>query len=380
MKKRLGGLCRPYEMILEKYRNKRYLLVWFLVINGLVSCSFPTHFGGLSAQQEEIKQQYKEVSALLTQTAQVTYDSMTLPAGPSTPAQTLLAPTATEIPFNAPPSIPALAATQELNVSDGKAIAAPCDLAQLGFPLDINVPDGSQFQPEEMFSKTWRLYNAGSCTWTADYTVVWFSGKDMGLNEVQPLNMEVLPGGLVDVTVDMVAPSSPGTYQSNWKLRNRDGVLFGIGPNGDAPFWVRIVVVPVGTPTVIPTVPSATPTPVIYSSGSLTLLLGEKVDLDSAQINQAENDDLGFQSAGADEIELVPMTGTHLAAYGPRPPQIIDCEQASADNAPAILAQEQTGMYYCYRTTKGLPGWILIKSVDLENGQVDLEFVTWVVP
>lgn len=360
-------------------KKRRYFLVFFLLINGLVSCTLPAHFGSPSSQ-EEIEQQYQEVSALLTQTAQVTHDSMTMPSAQSGPARTLPVPIATGIPMEVPLSVPDPSATRDLSQPDGKAIAAPCDLAQLGFPLDINVPDGTQFRPGETFSKTWRLYNAGTCTWTPDYAVIWFSGKDMGVNDVQPLYMEVLPGGLVDVTIDMAAPLSPGTYQSNWKLRNRDGAMFGIGPNGDAPFWVRIVVAPVETPTVIPTIPEPTATPVIYASGSLTLSLGEGVDLDSAQINQAKNDDLGFLIAETEEVELVPMAGTHLTTYGPRPPQIIDCEQSGTNNAPVVLAEEQAGMYYCYRTTNGLPGWILIKSVDAENGQIDLEFVTWAVP
>jgi hypothetical protein len=41
-------------------------------------------------------------------------------------------------------------------------------------------------------------------------------------------------------------------------LSNADGELFGIGPNGDAPFWARIIVVPSETETPTPT---NTPTP-----------------------------------------------------------------------------------------------------------------------
>jgi hypothetical protein len=43
-----------------------------------------------------------------------------------------------------------------------------------------------------------------------------------------------MPGQTVEITVDMVAPLKPGTYQGNWKLRNASNVLFGIGPNGSA--------------------------------------------------------------------------------------------------------------------------------------------------
>ena len=32
----------------------------------------------------------------------------------------------------------------------------------------------------------------------------------------------------------MIAPAAAGTYQSNWKLQNADGLLFGLGPSGQA--------------------------------------------------------------------------------------------------------------------------------------------------
>jgi hypothetical protein len=49
----------------------------------------------------------------------------------------------------------------------------------------------------------------------------------------------------VDLAVNLRAPSQSGTYRSNWVLRSPEGVLFGLGPEADRPFWVEIrVVVP----------------------------------------------------------------------------------------------------------------------------------------
>jgi len=62
----------------------------------------------------------------------------------------------------------------------------------------------------------------------------------MGAHQSNYLNAEVLPGQSIDVSVEFIAPSEPGTYQSNWMLQSQNGDLFGLGPNGDAPFWVRI--------------------------------------------------------------------------------------------------------------------------------------------
>ncbi len=357
--------------------------LWILIIIGLVSCDLPASFHPDSAQKE-IDKQYQEVSVLLTRTAQVENAPAAATIAPLTPSPamgTSMVPVLTATITPQETGAPSATETQTPAQAGGKAIAAPCDRAQLGFPIDINVPDGTHFLPGETFAKTWRLVNSGSCGWTNDYTVVWFSGDSIGVNQAQPLSAEVRPGAAIDVTVDMVAPQAPGSYQSNWKIQNQKGELFGIGPNGDAPFWVRIVVIPVDTPTPTPpAVEEITATPVIFASGALTLKLGEGVDLDSAQINQAGKNDLIFQGQVDEEIQLAPLAGAHLVSFGANPPQLIDCSLAGNNDAPVPVDQNLVGIYLCYRTRDGLPGWITIKSVDVQKGQVELEFLTWAVP
>jgi hypothetical protein len=131
-------------------------------------------------------------------------------------------------------------------------------MAAAGHPIDVTIPDGTVMAPGESFSKTWRLENVGSCTWTRFYAVVFFSGNSLNAHQTNYLPAEVEPGETIDLTVDMEAPMEAGEYQSNWMLSNADGELFGIGPNGDAPFWARIIVVPSETETPTPT---NTPTP-----------------------------------------------------------------------------------------------------------------------
>lgn len=114
-----------------------------------------------------------------------------------------------------------------------------CDLA--GFVTDVTVPDGSKADPDQHFTKTWRLKNEGSCTWTSDYDLVFSSGDDMGAPPAVQLTAgAVAPGETVDVSVELVAPSTPGTYKGFYKLRNGGGVLFGL--EGGNPFWVEIEV------------------------------------------------------------------------------------------------------------------------------------------
>ncbi len=144
--------------------------------------------------------------------------------------------------------------------------SADCDRAEAGFPsIDITIPDGTILAPGEDFVKVWRLRNAGTCTWTTDYAVVWVGGARLGAPAEVPLNAVVPPGGSIDVSVPMQAPLDPGTYQSYWKLRNAHGQLFGLGPTGQDVFWVKIVVAedtptPTATATATPTA-TETPTP-----------------------------------------------------------------------------------------------------------------------
>ncbi len=137
-----------------------------------------------------------------------------------------LTPTAT--PFNTPPTLP----------------PSGCDRAS--FVADVTVRDGTPFAPGQAFTKTWRLKNAGTCTWTKDYALVFYGGEPMGAPTLVNLPWPVAPGAMIDLTVNAVAPASPGQYRSDWVLRNASGGLFGIGANANKPFWMLINVT--GTP------------------------------------------------------------------------------------------------------------------------------------
>ncbi len=111
-----------------------------------------------------------------------------------------------------------------------------CDRAAPGRPIDVTVPDESTFRPGDVFTKTWRLVNAGDCTWTENYAIVWFSGEPLGSARIQFLDSPVRPGESVDLSVELTAPSQIGTYQSNWKLRIQMPLL-ALG-RGGWPIWV----------------------------------------------------------------------------------------------------------------------------------------------
>lgn len=181
------------------------------------------------------------VIAGLTQTADVPVDNnavFTQVAQTVIAEQTQNAPTATftPTPTDLPTATAAPTFTPVTPTPTQRLI--PCDAAV--FISDVSVPDGSIFPPNARFTKTWRLQNVGTCTWTTSYSLVYVSGERMGAPNVIPLAGSVVPGQTVDLSVEFIAPNNPGTYRSNWMLRNSQSQLFGIGRENDDPFWALI--------------------------------------------------------------------------------------------------------------------------------------------
>jgi hypothetical protein len=83
------------------------------------------------------------------------------------------------------------------------------------------------------------------------------------------LPANVPPGQSIDISVNMVAPAVPGTYQGFWKLQSPDGQIFGFGGLADKTIWVKIraIAPAVDTPTSTVTVPP----PATISAGTPTM-------------------------------------------------------------------------------------------------------------
>jgi hypothetical protein len=156
---------------------------------------------------------------------------------------------------NAPTSIPATAtpvpATSTPVRPTNTAIPTTyCDW--VAFVKDVTIPDGTQLSAGEVFTKTWRLQNRGTCTWTPDYMLVYTSGDQMGSTTAVRLPGNVAPGQTVDVSVSLTAPAVNGYQRSYWMLRNPSGALFGSGNKANEAFYVEIKVkaeLPHGTVT-----------------------------------------------------------------------------------------------------------------------------------
>jgi hypothetical protein len=172
----------------------------------------------------------------LTQISQGTSTPTPLPATETpwlitaTPQAPTLTPTNTKtflpLPTFAPPTV--------------TNTPAPCNWIQ--FVDDVTVGDGTAFEPNTDFTKTWRLKNIGACTWSDDFKLVFINGDAMGGPVSQEIGETVEPGETIDISVDLEAPDDEGEYTGYWKLKTTDGDVFGWGPNAGKSFWVDIKV------------------------------------------------------------------------------------------------------------------------------------------
>lgn len=255
----------------------------------------------------------------------------------------------------------------------------PCNLAVAGIPLDVTIPDDSRLEPNASFSKVWRLVNNGSCTWTADYAVVWFSGDDLGANRFVPVISAVQPGETVEIVVDMIAPDEPGLYSGYWMLKSDTGELFGIGPNGDSPFWVRIQVMAV---TVVEPTETSTPVPTtaVLVTGTANLAIGDSIDLDSGKLNPAAKADGMLEQLAEDQLQWMPLNDGRFGIFGISKPGELECRLATLSEDPILITMLEKGIYLCYRTGDGLPGLMQIENLPAGESPLEIDFTTWAVP
>jgi hypothetical protein len=192
------------------------------LILGISACNLPSNAEATSTQGAD---------AVLTAAAQTVEANLTQDAILNPPTVPVI-PTST----TGPP-------TSTLAVSTNTQAAATstqtCDLAQ--FIKDVNIPDGTEFEPNEDFTKTWRLKNIGTCTWSG-YTLVFDTGDSMSGPASSSIST-VSPGQEVDLSVDLEAPGSDGTYRGYWRIKNNSGALIPVsGGYQSKSFFVEIEV------------------------------------------------------------------------------------------------------------------------------------------
>jgi len=113
-----------------------------------------------------------------------------------------------------------------------------CD--RVAFIKDVTIPDATIWIQGTSLTKTWRLKNNGTCTWTSGYSLAFSHGAQMGAPSTVNLPGNVRPGETVDVSVNLIVPNTPGHYVGYWMLKSTAGVLFGYGDRADKPFFIDL--------------------------------------------------------------------------------------------------------------------------------------------
>lgn len=125
---------------------------------------------------------------------------------------------------------------------------------------DVTVPDGTQMKPGEKFTKTWEFINSGDCPWYG-YTIKFAAGDQMNAPLSAPIP-DTLIKKSVQVSVDLTAPTTNGSFTGYFTLNNPTGKDVPIGI--EKTFWVKITVGS-GSPAPQATISSSTQS----SSGSV---------------------------------------------------------------------------------------------------------------
>ncbi len=145
-------------------------------------------------------------------------------------------PTPTQPPPTTPPTTQPTITNEPPTVS---VTNQPGCTNSAAFVTDVTVPDNSNFKQGEKLNKIWRVKNTGTCTWTPDYTLVFYDGDQMGAPSPMPLNV-TKPGDTLDIAVDMVAPMKDQISRADFQIHTPSGQSMPI--DKDTLLWVIITV------------------------------------------------------------------------------------------------------------------------------------------
>jgi len=94
------------------------------------------------------------------------------------------------------------------------------------FVKDITIPDQTVVERGEAFTKTWRVRNTGTCSWTPAYQIKIAGGNPLSWSNLKLL--DVVPAGEeTEISVEIISPEIPGKYQAWWQLSDEMGIQFG---------------------------------------------------------------------------------------------------------------------------------------------------------
>jgi hypothetical protein len=175
------------------------------------------------------------------------------------------------------------------------ATPKPCNRVEF---VSETIPDNTVMDLNESFTKSWRFKNTGTCTWNTNYKLVFSDGSKMSGSSPKKFTQNVAPGEQVDITINLKAPGSAGTYKGVWKIQDDEGDYF---VNN---IWVQIKVVePLTEHTVtLNVVPAESGT--VWESGEV--FVGDIAAGDAAT-------DVGVQAFVSFDISSIPTSANILS-------------------------------------------------------------------
>ncbi len=174
-------------------KKKKFFAVWLVIMLGTIACGIS--FGGELDETEKLQTSVAETITAVYQNESL--NEVALPTITSTPSVTSAQP--------------------------ATATPKPCNQAQF---VSETVLDGTEYNVNENFTKTWRLKNIGTCTWNTNYKLVFSSGEKMSGPSTKNLPQSVAPGEQLDISVDLKSPGTAGTYKGIWKIQDDQGQFF----------------------------------------------------------------------------------------------------------------------------------------------------------
>lgn len=154
-----------------------------------------------------------QTMAVATFASGLTQTAIAFPTETPSPSPTV---TSTPVFSNTPEASPAL---------DGESQpTASC--YRLAFVSDVSIPDNTTMNPGEIFTKTWRVRNSGSCDWEIGFQFKLTYGDSMD-GAALTLSKAVSPGEETDLSIMMTAPNESGSHQGNWRMTTSAGAFFG---------------------------------------------------------------------------------------------------------------------------------------------------------
>ena len=160
-------------------------------------------------------------------------------ASTATPSATISPATSTPKPTSTTKSddtlSPTLAATIAPTATLPPPENAPDCINEAVFVSDITIPDNSDLNAGEAFTKTWQIRNTGTCIWWSGYTLSHYSESTLGAPESVSLP-RTNAGETADISIDLIAPDAAGTYQGNFVIKNPDGLIMKV--DNDSRLWV----------------------------------------------------------------------------------------------------------------------------------------------